>query len=107
MDNLLNMDTVIKDFRYGIRSLLRRPGFSVIVIVVLGLGIGATSAIFSIVDALMLRSMPYPQSERLVLLREINDKGNQVRVAQPNFEDMRVRSKSFEALAIGAGRFPL
>ena len=101
------MDTVIKDFRYGIRSLLRRPGFSVIVIVVLGLGIGATSAIFSIVDASMLRSMPYPQSERLVLLREINDKGNQVRVAEPNFEDMRVRSKSFEALAIGAGSFPL
>jgi predicted permease len=101
------MDTVIKDFRYGIRSLLRRPGFSLVVIVVLGLGIGATSAIFSIVDALMLRSMPYPQSERLVLLREINDKGNQIRVAEPNFNDMRARSRSFEALSIGAGSFPL
>ncbi|HSE25471.1 MAG TPA: ABC transporter permease [Pyrinomonadaceae bacterium] len=101
------MDTLIKDFRYGIRSLLRRPGFSIIVIVVLGLGIGATSAIFSVVDALMLRSMPYPQSERLVLLREVNAKGNQVRVAEPNFEDMRAQSKSFEALAIAAGSFPL
>jgi len=101
------MDTLVKDFRYGIRSLLRRPGFSIIVIVVLGLGIGATSAIFSIVDALMLRSMPYPQSERLVLLREINAKGNQVRVAEPNFEDMHAQSKSFEALAISAGSFPL
>src|SRR4030095_9845131 len=103
----IEMDTLIKDFRYGIRSLLRRPAFSLIVIVVLGLGIGATSAIFSIVDALMLRSMPYPQSERLVLLREINDKGNQIRVAEPNFKDRRARSRSFEALSIGAGSFPL
>ena len=101
------MDTLIKDVRYGLRSLRRRPGFSIIVILVLGLGIGATSAIFSIVDALMLRSMPYPQSEHLVLLREINAKGNQVRVAEPNFEDMRAQSKSFEALAIAAGSFPL
>src|SRR5678815_1781056 len=101
------MDNVIKDIRYGVRSLLRRPGFSLIVIVVLGLGIGSSSAIFSIVDALILRSMPYPQSERLVLLREVSAQGNQVRVAEPNFEDMRARSKSFESLGIVAGSFPL
>jgi predicted permease len=101
------MDNIIKDFRYGVRSLLRRPGFSLIVIVVLGLGIGSSSAIFSIVDALILRSMPYPQSERLVLLREVSAQGNQVRVAEPNFEDMRARSKSFESLGIVAGSFPL
>ena len=101
------MDTLIKDIRYSFRSLLRRPGFSAIVIIVLGLGIGSTTAIFSIVDALILRPMPYPHSERLVLLREIGVKGNQMRVAEPNFEDIKARSKSFDSIAIAAGSFPL
>ncbi|HKG79627.1 MAG TPA: ABC transporter permease, partial [Pyrinomonadaceae bacterium] len=92
---------------HGLRNLLKRPGFTAIVLVVLGLGIGSTTAIFSIVDALLLRSLPYPESERLVLLREVGAKGNLMAVAGANFQDVQASSQSFDALAIAAGSFPL
>lgn len=101
------METLIKDIRFAFRGLVKRPGFAAIVIIVLGLGIGSTTAIFSIVDALLLRPLPYPGSERLVLLREISATGNQMAVAGPNFLDVADRASSFEALAITAGSFPL
>jgi len=74
---------------------------------VLGLGIGSTTAIFSIVDALLLRSLPYPESERLVMLREVGARGNLMAVAEANFQDVQANSQSFDALAISAGSFPL
>jgi predicted permease len=74
---------------------------------VLALGIGSTTAIFSIVDALILRPLPYPNSDRLVFLREVSAKGNQMALAEANFEDVAARSKSFDALALSAGSFPL
>jgi putative ABC transport system permease protein len=101
------MQTLLKDMRHAIRVLLRRPGFTAIVVIVLALGIGSTTAIFSIVDALLLRSLPYPESERLVLVREVGAKGNQMAMAKPNFEDVKTLSQSFKALAISAGSFPL
>jgi len=72
---------VTKDVRFALRTLLKRPGFTAVVILVLSLGIGSTTAIFSIVDALLLRSLPYPHADRLVQLREVNAKGNQINVA--------------------------
>jgi putative ABC transport system permease protein len=101
------MHTLLQDLRHGVRNLLRRPAFTAIVLVVLGLGIGSTTAIFSIVDALLLRSLPYPQSERLVLLREVGAKGNLMAVAEANFLDVQASSQSFDGLAILAGSFPL
>ncbi len=101
------METLIKDIQQGIRTLLKRPGFTAIVLVVLGLGIGSTTAIFSIVDALLLRSLPYPESERLVMVREVGDKGNLMAFAEANFLDVQASSQSFDALAISAGSFPL
>src|ERR1700754_5270657 len=101
------MDNLIKDLRYGIRSLLRRPGFTAIVVIILSLGIGATTSIVSIVDALLPRSMPYPDSARLVMLREVGSKGGQMAVTEPNFEDILTRSQSFNGLAVAAGSFPL
>jgi predicted permease len=96
-----------RDIRFAIRNILKRPSFAAIVILVLGLGIGATTATFSIVDALLLRSLPYPNAERLVMVREVNAKGVEVRVAEPNFQDLLQLNRSFDHLAIGAGSFPL
>ena len=101
------MKSVLKDIRYGLRGLLKRPSFTAIVILVLGLGIGSTTAIFSIVDALLLRSLPYPNAGRLVLMREVGPKGNQMAVAEPNFQDVVAQNRSFEHLAVAAGSFPL
>ncbi len=101
------METFMKDIRNGVRSLLKRPGFTAIAVVTLALGIGATTTIFSVVDSLLLRALPYPDAERLVLLREVDAKGNQMALAAPNFEDVQASSQSFAALAISAGSFPL
>jgi predicted permease len=98
---------MLRDIRFAIRNVLKRPGFTVIVILVLGLGIGATTAIFSIVDALILRALPYPNAERLVMIREVTAKGLDVRVAEPNFQDLGQLNRSFEHVAIGVGSFPL
>ena len=101
------MNSLIRDIRFAFRNLVKRPGFTAIVIVVLGLGIGSTTAIFSIVDALLLRALPYPTADRLVLLREVNAQGNSVRISTANFEDVLKQSRSFDELAFAAGSFPL
>ena len=93
------METLIKDLRYGIRSLARRPGFTAITILTLALGIGASTAIFSVVDGVLLRSLPYPDAEQIVQLREVNERGGRMAFAEPNFTDVRARSHSFAGVA--------
>ena len=66
------METLFKDIRYGFRSLLKHPAFTAIVIVTLALGIGATTAIFSVVNTVLLRRLPYAQAERIVAIQELN-----------------------------------
>lgn len=90
----------MNDFRYAIRMLIKSPAFSVIAIVALALGIGANTAIFSVLDAVLMRPLPYPDSDRLVLLREkmpIFDTGS---VSYPNFLDWRAAQHSFTDLAL-------
>src|SRR6266511_6481525 len=93
------METLLRDVRYGIRSLLKRPGFTSIAVLSLALGIGACTAIFSVVDGVLLRSLPYPEAERLAQLREVNAKGGRISFTEPNFLDVRERSQTLEAVA--------
>ena len=93
------METLIKDLRYGIRSLAKRRGFTAIAVLTFALGIGASTAIFSVVDGVLLRSLPYPDAEQIVQLREINERGGRMPFAEPNFADVRARSHSFAGVA--------
>jgi predicted permease len=90
---------VIADFKYALRSLGKTPAFTAIAIATLALGIGASTAIFSVLDAVLLRPLPYPQQERIVALRELDEKGRGMAFAEPNFDDLRARTRSFAALA--------
>lgn len=98
------MQTLLQDLRYGARMLLKNPGFTLIAVLTLALGIGANTAIFSVVNALLLRPLPYQESDRLVMLGEKTSAGRRTTVAYPNFEDWRVRSRSFEAMASVRGQ---
>lgn len=87
-----------KDITYAARMLKAKPTFTLTAILSLALGIGACTAIFSIVDAVLLRSLPYPQADRIVALNEVNERGNKIRFAQPNLNDLRERQQSLEAI---------
>src|SRR5215218_1174814 len=91
------MDTLIKDLRYGFRSLLKRPGVTAIALIALALGIGANTAIFSLVNAVVLQSLPYPDADRLVwawgTVRTRISRGS---VSPPDYLDFRNQNKTFE-----------
>src|SRR5438445_1484052 len=93
------MDTLLKDVRYGVRSLLKHPGFTALVIVTLALGIGASTAIFSVVNTVLLRRLPYRQSERIVAIQELDKNGKRGQVTPANFLDWRAQNTVFEHLA--------
>ncbi|MGA9770168.1 MAG: ABC transporter permease [Blastocatellia bacterium] len=93
------METLLQDLRYAVRMLRTRPGFTAAAVISLALGIGACAAIFSVVDSVLLRSLPYPEAERIVQLREVSEKGTYMPVAEPNFTDARARNNSLEGLA--------
>ncbi|MDP9099786.1 MAG: ABC transporter permease [Verrucomicrobiota bacterium] len=89
----------MNDFRFALRQLRKSPGFTVIAVLTLALGIGANTAIFSVVNAVLLRPLPYPQPERLVYLNEVSG-GTNTSIALPDYVDWRKDSTSFEHLAI-------
>jgi len=95
------LETLLQDLRFGLRMLRKNPAFTVVAVLTLALGIGANSAIFSVVDAILLRPLPYPQPEQLVRIWESSDKYVSQRsvVNAFNFMDWRERSRSFESMA--------
>jgi putative ABC transport system permease protein len=95
------METLARDFRFGFSSLIRAPGFAVVAVGVLALGIGASTAMFSVVDAVLLKPLPYPEPERLVTVVEA-DGGQRWGVSAGNFVDWKRLSTTFAALTAQA-----
>src|SRR5262245_45160305 len=95
------MRGLFQDFRLAVRVTLKRPGFSLLVVLVLGLGIGANSALFSVVDVALLRPLPYPAADRLVAVSsyQTDEPERQVGVAGGDFIAWRKQARSFDGWA--------
>src|SRR6266498_345756 len=95
------METLWQDIRYGLRMLLKAPSFSIVATIALALGIGANTAIFSVVNAVLLRPLPFPDPERLMMVWETNQQRGVERgsASYPNFADWRAQNGVFEHMA--------
>ncbi|MHB8486957.1 MAG: ABC transporter permease [Candidatus Acidiferrales bacterium] len=93
------MNTFLQDLRFGIRTLAKNPGFAAVAILTLALGIGASTAIFSVVDAVLLRPLPYPNPQQIVTVWEQEANGHRTRLADPNFLDFRSQNDTLAGLA--------
>jgi putative ABC transport system permease protein len=98
---------ILQDLRFTVRGLARTPIFTAAVITTLALGIGANTAIFTIVDRLLLRPLPYPHAEQVVMMHEISTKSPRMDVSPGNWLDWQRESKSFESIAAWNDRFNL
>jgi putative ABC transport system permease protein len=96
---LLVLSNLLRDVRYALRQLIMTPGFSAVAILTLALGIGATTAIFSVVNGVLLRPLPYPDPESLVRVHEILQKFGRFSVAPASFLDWRQQNTVFEHIA--------
>jgi putative ABC transport system permease protein len=85
---------LIQDLRFALRMLRKNPGFTAVAVLALGLGIGANTAIFSVVQAVLLRPLPYTAPDRIVELKE-TALGRLITIAPPNFVDWKTQSRSF------------
>jgi putative ABC transport system permease protein len=94
------MSATLQDLKFAVRMLAKSPGFTVVAVLTLALGIGANTAIFSIVNAVLLRPLPFQDSSQLVLMRETYKGVGNVSVSYPNFLDWRQQSHCFSAMAI-------
>ncbi|HWN11670.1 MAG TPA: ABC transporter permease [Pyrinomonadaceae bacterium] len=93
------METLFRDIQYAVRLLIKNPGFSAVAIITLALGIGANTAIFSVVNAVVLRPLPYAEPDRLVMLWETMGANDRRSAAPGNFVDWRTQNNTFQELA--------
>src|SRR5205085_5101158 len=104
------METLLQDLRYGTRMLIKRPGFTFVAVIALALGIGANTAIFSVINAVLIKPLPFAEPERLVNLWETRPQRGimQNPASYPDFIDWRDQSDVFEYVAAhNAGGFTL
>src|SRR5688572_32274226 len=99
------MEKLLQDVRYALRSLLRQPSFALTAILTLALGVGATTAIFSVVYAVLLKPLPFPEPERVVSVLGFWTKTGQRmgNLSGPDFHDLKKESQSFESMGYYAG----
>src|SRR5258705_13556927 len=95
------METVFHDIRYATRMMLKRPSFPILSVIALALGIGATTAIFSVINAVLFRPLPYKEQDRLVQVWEKRPALGRMRnvVSAPDFIDWKAQNSSFEDMA--------
>jgi hypothetical protein len=95
------MNKLLQDIRYASRQLRKNPGFAVVVVLTLALGIGANSAIFTVVEAVLLRSLPYPHPEKIVQLQDFNPRRaeNPDLIGVPRLQDVRDQNRVFDSVA--------
>jgi putative ABC transport system permease protein len=98
-DGEATMSRFWQDFRYAARMLGKNPGGTAIMVFTLALAIGATTAIFSVVYGVLLRPLPYSGADRIMAISEVNSYGRLARLADPNFDDFRDQSHSFQSIA--------
>jgi putative ABC transport system permease protein len=94
------MNALLQDLRYGLRMLAKNPGFTAVAVLTLALGIGANSAIFTMLDALLLRPLPVANPERLVQLQIKSPQGFETGFSYPDYQDLRQQVKSFSGVAV-------
>ena len=96
------MNTLLQDLRYGVRILLKQPGFTLVAVVTLALGIGANTAIFSLVNSILLRPLPFREPDRLVRMIQASPKLglSSWGVSQADFGAYREQNRSFESIAL-------
>jgi putative ABC transport system permease protein len=97
------METLLQDIRYGARSLLRRPGFALVASLTLALGIGATTAIYSVVNAVLIQPLPWPNADRVVTITGMRD-GQPVGVDYLDYVDWRAQNHTFDELGVLRGQ---
>ena len=97
------MNSLIQDVVYGVRWLRKHPGFTLLSVLTLALGIGVNTAMFSVINSVLLRPLPYPESDRLVWMAESGPEVANRWVSYPNFVDWRERTQMFEAMSTFRG----
>jgi putative ABC transport system permease protein len=103
---LPRLESLLQDARFGIRMLLRSPGFTIAALITLALGIGANTAIFSVVNTVLLRPLPYADPNRLVVLGDREQDGRASNIDFTTFSDIRDRNQTFESLALMRSWWP-
>lgn len=90
---------MLQDLRFALRCFAKSPGFALVAVLTLAVGISATTSIFSVAYGVLVQPLPYPDSHRIMAIFEVTSTGGRSRVADPNFDDFRDRSRSFQAIA--------
>ena len=98
------MSTLYQDIKYAIRMMARNPGFTIVVVLILGLGIGATTAVFSVVNGVLLRPLPYKDSDRIAMLFSTHESLERFPSSRLDFTDWKAQGRSFEDMAISRFR---
>ena len=92
------VESALRDVQFAARGLAKNPGFTVIAVVTLALGIGASTVTFTLVNGVLIRPLPFPESENLMLLKERREDGSELTLSFPNFADWRNESRSMEGI---------